>query len=225
MALLTRAERFKDARTVHNRHGKQTMDSVASATGITKSVIHALESDTEERERNVGYKTVAVLAKHYGVSTDWLLSLSDDPSPRPSVIDELGLSPKAADYLRYCSSKYVGKSEIVSRIIEHPKFDSMLANISMAIDTAPIDIKESQREYEELRKVLLSQTQDPHSPTGKRITDLLILTESVVELDTIVSILAESALDSIVLKRQEAKKFYISEAQKELQRIIEDIKS
>lgn len=224
MALLTRAERFKDARLEHNRHGKQTMDNVAAATGITKSVIHALESDTEERERNVGYKTVAVLAKHYGVSTDWLLSLSDDPSPRPSVIDELGLSPKAVDYLRHCSSEYVGKSEIVSRIIEHPKFDSMISNIGMAIDTAPSDKTESQKEYEQFKKVLLSQAQDHHSPAGKRIADLLIETESVVELDTIVSILAESALDSIVLKREEAKKFYIAEAQKDLNRIVEDIK-
>ena len=47
---LTRGERFKDARIVHNQHGKQTMDEVAAAPGIKKSLIQALEKDENRQE-------------------------------------------------------------------------------------------------------------------------------------------------------------------------------
>lgn len=93
MAKLTRWERFKDARTVHNQHGKQTMDEVAIATGVSKSMIQSLED--EKADRSVGYDKVAKLASHYHVSADYLLGLSDDPSRNPSAVDELGLSEKS----------------------------------------------------------------------------------------------------------------------------------
>lgn len=103
MPVLTRGERFKDARTVHNQHGKQTLSAVAENTNIAQSLIQALEDD--DSTRDVGYNKVAVLAKHYGVSIDWLCCLSEDPSRIPGAVDELGLSPQAIDNLKkYCSS-------------------------------------------------------------------------------------------------------------------------
>ena len=74
MARLTRGERFKDARIVHNRNGKQTMDEVATATSVSKSLIQSLEDDSINR--SVGYDKVAKLATHYRVTTDFLLGLS-----------------------------------------------------------------------------------------------------------------------------------------------------
>ncbi len=101
MAKLTRGERFKDARTVYNKHHKQTMDEVASATGVSKSMIQALEDD--EVDRSVGYDKVVKLAVHYHVSTDFLLGLTENPFPQKSIIDELGLSPTAvANIKRFC---------------------------------------------------------------------------------------------------------------------------
>ena len=57
MVRLTRGERFKDARTVHNQHKKQTMDEVAAATGISKSLIQALEDD----ERLTSSSSVSII--------------------------------------------------------------------------------------------------------------------------------------------------------------------
>lgn len=71
---LTVHERFKDARTVHNKNGKQTMDAVASATGLQKSMIHSLELDDT---RGSSFRDVSKLAKHYGVSMDWLCGLTE----------------------------------------------------------------------------------------------------------------------------------------------------
>jgi transcriptional regulator with XRE-family HTH domain len=98
MAKLTRGERFKDARIVHNQHKKQTMDKVSADTGVSKSLIQSLEDDSANR--SVGYDKVAELAKHYGVTTDYLLCLTDDPQRQPAATDDLGLSAKAVNTLR-----------------------------------------------------------------------------------------------------------------------------
>lgn len=101
---LTRGERFKDARIERNAHGKQTMDDVASATGVPKSKIWSLEND--EIDRGVDYREVGKLAKHYGVSADWLLCISEHYSPN---VDEqaaaayTGLSVDAVKSLRQIS--------------------------------------------------------------------------------------------------------------------------
>jgi transcriptional regulator with XRE-family HTH domain len=95
---LTRGERFKDARIIHNQHGKQTMDEVEAATGINKSLIQALEDD--DNDRDVGYTKVATLAAHYHVAADFLFGLTDDPSTQPSAVDELGISPKAVEWIK-----------------------------------------------------------------------------------------------------------------------------
>lgn len=95
MCTLTRGERFKDARTVYNQHGSQSMDDVYKATGVSASMIKDLEDD--EKERSVGYDKIATLAKHYGVSSDFLLGLTDVCSTDLSVQDihkKTGLTEK-----------------------------------------------------------------------------------------------------------------------------------
>ena len=96
---LTRAERFKDARVVHNQHGKQTMDEVAIKTGISKSMIQVLEDDSIKR--SVGYDKVVTLARHYGVTTDYLLELTNDPAPQRCAVDDLGLSPAVVGKIQH----------------------------------------------------------------------------------------------------------------------------
>lgn len=102
MCTLSRGERFKDARLVHNKNGKQSMDDVYTATGVSASMIKDLEDD--EKERSVGYDKIAILAKHYGVSTDYLLSLTNDPKRTPCATDELGLSAQSINWLSLLAS-------------------------------------------------------------------------------------------------------------------------
>lgn len=88
---LTMGERFKDARTVHNKHGKETTGAVAEATGVSKSTLSEIENDS----RIPGAKIIAELARHYGVSSDYLLGLSDVITPdttAQAVIAYTGLS-------------------------------------------------------------------------------------------------------------------------------------
>lgn len=97
---LTRGERFKDARIVHNKHGKQTMDLVVAATGISKGNLSEIEND---KAGSIGADTVALLADHYGVSADWLLGLSGVKSPdtdMQAVCSFTGLSEDVINVLK-----------------------------------------------------------------------------------------------------------------------------
>ncbi|MBE6960223.1 MAG: helix-turn-helix transcriptional regulator [Ruminococcaceae bacterium] len=145
MARLTRGERFKDARVVYNVHKKQTMDEVAAATGVSKSLIQSLEDDSVNR--SVGYDKVAKLAAHYRVTTDFLLGLTDDPFPVPSVVDDLGLSLKAVDTIerlemfdtptgqlqfRNASNHAL---DILNCLLESPNFHEVMENLLMCFDS------------------------------------------------------------------------------------------
>lgn len=145
MARLTRGERFKDARLDHNRNGKQTMDEVATATGVSKSLIQSLEDDSISR--SVGYDKVAKLAAHYRVTTDFLLGLSDDPFPMPSVVDDLGLSLKAVDAIEQLEMfdtpngqlQFGNASshalDILNCLLESPDFHEVMGNLLMCFDS------------------------------------------------------------------------------------------
>ncbi len=81
--ILTRGERFLEARITYNQHGKQTQGDVYKATGVPASKIKDLEDD--DTNRGVDYRSIATLAKHYGVSADWLLGLTTIPRPDTSL--------------------------------------------------------------------------------------------------------------------------------------------
>lgn len=72
-----RAERFKKARTEKNIHGSQSRDQVCNDTGIAVSLLEDLEN--YKKDRQVAYQKIAILAKHYGVSADYLLGISPCP--------------------------------------------------------------------------------------------------------------------------------------------------
>ncbi len=125
---LTRGDRFKDARTVHNRHGKQTIADVVSATGVSKGQISEIESDNAGDIRS---DSVVKLAKHYGVSADYLLGLSDNPTRDESVDGACkctGLSLEAVIYLQSLKESG-GNTEGVSAILEAERFHRLIKEL------------------------------------------------------------------------------------------------
>ena len=122
---LTRGERFKDARTVHNQHGNQTMEEVTAATGISRSMIQALEDD--ENARDVGYAKVAKLAAHYCVTADFLLGLTNDPHIQKCAVDDLNLTAAAVSFLRFLSQNH--RSDCFSRLLELEHFRSFVFSL------------------------------------------------------------------------------------------------
>lgn len=76
--------------------------------------------------------SIVKIASFFGVSTDYLLGARDDPAPRPSAVDDLGLSPKAVQYLRTLQEQtkippYDTRISLLSYLLENRQFDLMLA--------------------------------------------------------------------------------------------------
>ena len=77
-------------------------------------------------------ESVVKIASFFSVSTDYLLGATDDPSPAPSAVDDLGLSPKAVQYLRTLHEltqipPYDTRIFLLSYLLENSQFDLMLA--------------------------------------------------------------------------------------------------
>ncbi len=70
MYIPTRSERFWDAR----KDTRKSTDEVAKATGVSGSVINALEN---KDDHGADCNSVAALAKYYGVSADYLLCVTN----------------------------------------------------------------------------------------------------------------------------------------------------
>lgn len=134
---LYRWERFKDARTVHNQHGNQSLSAVATATGISKSKISDLErdySDGNKKPRDVGAFDITTLARYYGVTTDYLLGLTDDPARKPAATDDLGLSALAVKKIRNIKASSSDDREymnFLNMFFENPLFNGLIDALYM----------------------------------------------------------------------------------------------
>lgn len=77
------------------------------------------------------WETIVEIAKYFSVSTDYLLGATDDPAPRPSAVDDLGLSPKAVQYLRILYELanppyYDTRIYLLSNLLENRRFDDLI---------------------------------------------------------------------------------------------------
>ena len=124
MVELTRGERFKDARIVYNRNGKQTMDEVSAATGVSKSNLSSIEND---KAGSIGVDSVASLAAHYGVSADWLLGLTKIPradAALEAIEKYTGLSSTAVKRLSWEWNR--DKRESLNQLLSADAFPDLL---------------------------------------------------------------------------------------------------
>lgn len=83
--------------------------------------------------------SIVKIASFFEVSTDYLLGATDDPAPRPSAVNELGLSPKAIQYLRALHELNKmfpddNKLHLLSYLLENDDFDYVLALCVMYVD-------------------------------------------------------------------------------------------
>ena len=140
MCNLTRGERFKDARIVHNQHGSQSMDEVYATTGVSASMIKDLEDD--QKERSVGYDKIAALAKHYGVSSDYLLGLSPYPTTNKDLEFVCRYTGLSEDSVRSLMLEIAlglhmhPTSGLVNDILKINKIDNLLPNYLLLVKSS-----------------------------------------------------------------------------------------
>lgn len=152
----------------------------------------------------------------------YLLGLYDEKNYSvKQLCEQTRLSQAASEFLFEHGNEYSYNNILISWIIESERFPKLLELIGTAVDFSLDSQESTDREFQELKKILLrdSSMSDEQNP----FCDFLCKISSVHEIDKFVDLLGESGFQSVVLKRESARRFYISEAGKELEKIIEEM--
>ena len=120
---LTIQERLKDLRTERGL----TLEELSKETGISKSALAKYESD--DFNEISSYNLVA-LAIYYGVSTDYVLALTDQKKHPNTELDLLHLDDKTIDIL---SSGEIN-NRLLCEMICHENFEQLLSDIEIYVD-------------------------------------------------------------------------------------------
>lgn len=121
---LTIQERLKDLR-VNDRH--LTLEQLAEATGLSRSALGNYESNDF---KDISPFSIATLAQFYGVTTDYLLGLTEQKNHPDAEVLDLHLSDEMLEILR--SGKI--NNRLLCEIITHGEFCRLLANIEIYVD-------------------------------------------------------------------------------------------
>ena len=116
-------ERLEDLR---NRR-KLTLKELSEKTGIDYSTLSRIENGNVKK---VGDDVLLKLARFFGVSTDFLLGITNVPDKKNYTIEELGLTPEAARNL------YTGAvdNRVINLLLAQPEFGSLTNRIADYLD-------------------------------------------------------------------------------------------
>ena len=115
-------DRLKDLRTNKHMH----LEDLSNETGIPKASL----GNYEQENYPVPHPIILQLADYYGVSTDYLLGITDSPATAMTPVSALHLSDAAIEKLL----KDETNSRLISEIIESEHFQQFLIDAEIYID-------------------------------------------------------------------------------------------
>lgn len=115
---------MKDLR-VNDKH--LTLEQLANETGLSKSALGRYESDDC---KDMSPYAVTTLASFYGVSTDYLLGVSENKKHSNADIQSLHLSDESIDLLR--SGKL--NCRLLCEMMAHPQFRRFMTDMEIVVD-------------------------------------------------------------------------------------------
>ena len=117
---LTIQERIKDLRVEKGL----TLEQLAEETGLSRSALGSYESNDT---KDISHYAVVKLAKYYGVTTDYLLGLSEMKKHPDAALTDLHLSDEMIEVLK--SGRL--NTAILSELATHPGFGKLLADVEI----------------------------------------------------------------------------------------------
>ncbi|MCD8128879.1 MAG: helix-turn-helix domain-containing protein [Oscillospiraceae bacterium] len=147
---LTIPEKLKDLRV----EWRLTLEQLAEATGLSKAALGNYEND---EDRDISPFAIVTLARFYGVSTDYLLGLTENKNHPNAELDALHLSDAALEVLRGGRFNH----RMLSELICHDKFSRFMVDAEIFVDRiADARINDLNAILEAVRK----QVQDKYAP-------------------------------------------------------------
>lgn len=117
-------ERLKDLRVV-DKH--LTLEQLAEQTGLSKSALSKYESDDY---KDISPFAIATLAEFYGVSTDYLMGLSENKNHPNTELQALHLSD---DMVTLLSSGKIN-NRLLCETATHENFQRLMTDIEIFVD-------------------------------------------------------------------------------------------
>ena len=141
-------ERLKDLRVV-DKH--LTLEQLAEQTGLSKSALGKYESDDY---KDISPFAIATLAEFYGVSTDYLMGLTDNKEVPNANGQSLHLHDEMIELLR--SGKI--NNRLLCELATHPNFRRLMVDMEICIDRiANMRVEQMNLVMEATRQTVLSK--------------------------------------------------------------------
>ena len=142
---LTIQERLKDLRVERSL----TLEKLSAETGISKSALGKYEADDF---KDISPFSMVELAKFYGVSTDYLLGLTEQKNHPNTELDALHLGDDAIEVLRTSNFNH----RLLSELICHKDFQRFMLDAEIYVDRiADMRIKDMNAVLEAVRQMAL----------------------------------------------------------------------
>ena len=162
---LTIQERLKDLRVECGL----TLEQLSAETGISKSALGKYEADDF---KDISPFSMGELAKFYGVSTDYLLGLTEQKNHPNTELDALHLGDDAIDVLR--TGKF--NHRLLSELICHKDFQRFLLDAEIYVDRiADMRVNDMNAVLEAVRQMALMKN-------GGDANDLYLRTLEVAQI-------------------------------------------
>ena len=144
---LTIQERLKDLRVERGL----TLEQLSAETSISKSALGKYEADDF---KDISPFSMVALAKFYGVSTDYLLGLTEQKNHPNTELDALHLGDDAIEVLR--TGKF--NHRLLSELICHKDFQRLMLDAEIYVDRiADMRIKDMNTVLEATRQMVLME--------------------------------------------------------------------
>ena len=144
---LTIGERLKDLRLTHSL----TLKELAEQTGLSASALGSYEID---EGKEISPYSVSTLAKFYGVSTDYLLGLTETKNHPNTELHELGLRDEMIELLK--SGRI--NNRLLCELATHEGFRRFLVDMEIYVDRiADMRIHDMNTVLEATRRTILEK--------------------------------------------------------------------
>ena len=144
---LTNGERLKDLRVTQGL----TLKELSKQTGLSASVLGSYETD---EDKEISPYSVSTLAKFYGVSTDYLLGLTETKNHPNTELHELGLRDEMIELLK--SGRI--NNRLLCELATHEGFRRFLVDMEIYVDRiADMRIHDMNTVLEATRRTILEK--------------------------------------------------------------------
>ena len=193
---LTIQEKLKDLRVARGL----SLEELSAETGISKSSLGKYEADDY---KDISPFNLVRLAQFYGVSTDYLMGLTEQKNHPNAEIHELHLSDDMLDMLK----KRVFNNRLLCEMAEHKDFPRLMTDIEVYVDRiASMSIQQLDDYMDTIRaKVQEGQLMGKQDP---RKLDLYVRTLELAHIreDEYFSHTIHNDIDAIIRDIREAHK-------------------